>query len=244
MQGASSLRAARPASHTRSSAPARGSPSCTHGQDAANATRHCNTQPVCWPRREPSRRLLRRPPAGTGPAGARPPSSGARLGAGSFHSCGVSSPLGTPSSASPGGFQTRELSLWGQLWAFCPTGREVLAFASSLGSSFLFCEAGGAGGPFSRWKPMPKCPLAAHQLLPHSTGQGATLSSRELPQSGPGLPTLGSPLSLNCPWEWKSAWLGPGRPVLCSGVDLLCDFGMSHLASLGFTKSHWGSGEV
>ena len=94
---------------------------------------------------------------------------------------GVSSPLGTPSPASLGGFQTRELGLGrvGQLWALCPTGREVPAFAlGSLGSSFLFREAGGTGGPFSRWKPMPKCPLAAHQLLPHSTGQGATLSSR------------------------------------------------------------------
>lgn len=28
---------------------------------------------------------------------------------------------------------------------------------------------------------------------------------------------------------------GAGRPALCSGVDLLCDFWMSHLASLGIT---------
>lgn len=235
MQGASSLRAARPASHTRSSAPARGSPSCTHGQDAANATRHCNTQPVCWPRREPSRRLLRRPPAGTGPAGARPPSSGARLGAGSFHSCGVSSPLGTPSSASPGGFQTRELGL-----DFGLSAQQVgSACLCSRLSGKLIALTRGRG----RWRPLFQ--VKAHaQVSPGCPPASPSLHRAGGHPFGPGLPTLCSPPALNCPWGWKSAWLGPGRPVLCSGVDLLCDFGMSHLASLGFTKSHWGSGEV
>ena len=37
---------------------------------------------------------------------------------------------------------------------------------------------------------MPKCPLAAHQLLPHSTGQGATLSALDcLPFAAPQLLT-------------------------------------------------------
>lgn len=222
MQGASSLQAARPASHTRSSAPARGYPSCAHGQDAANATRHCNTQPVCWPQREPSRRLLRRPWAGTGPAGARPPSSGASLGAGSFHSSGVSLSPRHPSPASPGGLRTLELSVLGQIWAFRPTDWGSACLCSRLsGKLVLLLRSLGAGGPF---KQMSKCPMAAHQPLPYFTGQGATVSSRELPArpwtACIPLATAGSEVPLGM----EISLAGPGRPAPCSGVDLLCDF--------------------
>lgn len=60
---------------------------------------------------------------------------------------------------------------------------------------------------------------------------------------GPGPHTLGSARRLNCPEEWKAARLWRGGPALSSGVDLLCDFWMSHLASLGFAVSPWESGE-
>lgn len=162
------------------------------------------------------------PWAGTGPAGAQPPSSGASLGAGSFHSSGVSLSPRHPSPASPGGLRTLELSVLGQIWAFRPTDWGSACLCSRLsGKLVLLLRSLGAGGPF---KQMSKCPMAAHQPLPYFTGQGAIVSSRELPArpwtACIPLATAGSEVPLGM----EISLAGPGRPAPCSGVDLLCDF--------------------
>ncbi|CAK7322109.1 hypothetical protein VULLAG_LOCUS23795 [Vulpes lagopus] len=190
--------------HTRSAA--RGYPSC-RGQDAANATRHCNTQPVCWPPREPSP-----PPAGSGPAGAPPPSRlppprsiwGRPLGWG-------------PQGGLPGGRGSAAGALPNRLGKCLPF---VLGF---LGSSGLFAEAEALGAePSGVSSASVACPPAA-------PGRRDPLSP-ELPDP-PRAAALGSTRCLNRP---------RGREAWGSGADLLCDFWMSHLASLGFTISLWG----
>lgn len=100
------------------------------------------------------------PRAGTGPAGARPPSSGASLEPGSFHSSGVSLSTRHPIPCLPRGPPNPRVGPLGSALGFSAqqTG-EVLAFALGfLGNSFVFSEARGAEGPFFRWKWMPTCP--------------------------------------------------------------------------------------
>lgn len=156
--------------HTRSAA--RGYPSC-RGQDAANATRHCNTQPVCWPPREPSP-----PPAGSGPAGAPPPS---RLPPASLLPApsGVGLSAGDPRAASPGA--------GGQLRAPCPT---------DWGSACLLCsafwEARASSRKQRRWGPSPRgsaVPAWPAHRPPLAAGTPCPRSS----QIRPGLRPLAAP---------------------------------------------------
>lgn len=92
---------------------------------AAHTDRMLQTPPDIATRSQSAGRSVNPPPpplAGTGPAGAQPPSSGASPGGlAASTQLGSASPLGTPSPASPGGLQNRGLGLWGQLRAFCPT---------------------------------------------------------------------------------------------------------------------------
>lgn len=242
MQGASSLQAALPASHTRSCAPARGYPSCTHGQDAANATRHCNTQPVCWPQREPSAAPL----AGTGPAGAQPPSSEHPRGLAASTHLGVRLCTRDLVPGSPGTLHTRGLGPWGQFWAFCPADWGSACLRTWLSGKLVPPRGSGRAGGFEALPPgVRRCqsvPPAAHQPLPAPTEQGPPFVPGSS-HSSPGLCTLGSRVVSELPFRRKAAWLEPGRPAFCSGVDLLCDFWISHVVSLNFTISLWGSGE-
>lgn len=79
-------------------------------------------------------------------------------------------------------------------------------------------------------------------VSPRPLPAGPPVYSKELPaalrsprSSGPGLSRRA-----------KAACLGPQG--ICCGVGLLCDFRMSHLASLGFPSSNWppsaGGGKV
>lgn len=218
MRGASPAPAQHPS--TRSAA-ARGYPGCTRGQDAADAARHCNTQPVCWPPREPSRR----PPGGHRSSWSRPPSSGASRGAGSFHPSGLSPSKRDRSGASPGGLPSQGQP-WGQLWALCPPPWG----SAGLPTRLSFWEVRFSPG-------LSRCQGARPQAGDHPLFQGRPRASwTACPWQ--------AQQHLNCPWGWKAAGLGPGKPALCSGVDLLCDFWMSHLASLGFISSSWEVGRI
>lgn len=157
------------------------------------------------------------PRAGTGPAGARPPSSGASLEPGSFHSSGVSLSTRHPIPCLPRGPPNPRVGPLGSALGFsAQQTREVLAFALGfLGNLFVFSEARGAEGRFFRWKRMPTCPGGCP--LPHSPGQGATISSRELPERPwPAYPW--QPQALNRPlgMEVRLTWARPTSTLLWS----------------------------
>lgn len=218
---------------------------------AAHADRMLQTPPDIATRSQSAGRgvnrpaaLLRRPPGGHQPSwtGLPPPEHPGGLAA-STH-LGSASPRGTgpgPPPRPPGGLQTRGLP--GAASGFLPTTLgKCLASHSALWEARFSSEA-NAGGPAPRLKQMPKCPTShspAHQAGGHP-------GSRDLPERSwtswtahPWQP----PRYLTCPWEWRAAGLEPGRPALGSGVDLLCDFRMSHLASLGSISSSWEVGRI
>lgn len=125
---------------------------------------------------------------------------------------GASKPRARPPPGSALGFPPDPLGR-------CPPLRSAFWEARSSGA-----RAGGLPPGVRRGQSVL---TAAHQPLPLSTKQGAAVCSRELRER----PWTAQPWQLpglSCPLEWKAAWLGPGRPALCSGVDLLCDFWMSH----------------
>lgn len=211
MQGASSLQAAPPASHTRSCAPARGYPSCTHGQDAANATRHCNTQPVCWPQREPSAAPL----AGTSPAGAQPPSSEHPRGLAASTHLGVSLCTRGLVPGSPGTLHIRGLGSWGQLRAFCPADWGSACLGTWLSGKLVPPRGSGRAGALEALPPgVRRCqsvPPAAHQPLPTCT---------ELPQQPWTVHPWQQGGCLNCPSEGKQpGWSQAGQH---SALELIC----------------------
>ena len=146
------------------------------------------------------------PRAGTGPAGARPPSSGAPQEPGSFHSPGVSLSTRHPTPCLPRGPPNPRVGPRGLALGFLPNR---LGKCLPLHSAFweTHCSSpkpGALEALFPGGSGCQSVPVAAHQPLPHSTGQGATLSSRELPER-PWTAYPWQPQALNCPWEWKSA---------------------------------------
>lgn len=125
---------------------------------------------------------------------------------------GASKPRARPPPGSAFGFPPDPLGR-------CPPLRSAFWEARSSGA-----RAGGLPPGVRRGQSVL---TAAHQSLPLSTKQGAAVCSRELGERSWTAQPWQLP-GLNCPLEWKAAWLGPCRPALCSGVDLLCDFWMSH----------------
>lgn len=160
----------RPSTPSARSAAARGYPGCTRGQDAADAARHCNTQPVCWPPREPSRR----PPGGHRSSWSRPPSSGASRGAGSFHPSGLSPSKRDRSRCLPRRPPKPGPAVGAALGSLPTTLGECRPPHSALflGSSLL-----------SRFKQMPRCPPPCRGS-PFIPGQAQSILDR-MPLAGP-----------------------------------------------------------
>lgn len=227
-------------SHTRSSRP--------EATPAAHADRMLQTPPDIATRSQSAGRGVNRPaarppppPPWRAPAQLEPAALLRSIpGAGSFHPSGVSPSKGDRSCASPGGLPSQGRPS-GAAVGFLPTtlGKCRPAHSAlSPGSSLLFRS--------QCWRPCLWVEADAkvpHQPRPRPSSRGSPLLPGlsqgvldRIPLAGPGASEL--------PLGMEAARLGPGRPALCSGVDLLCDFRMSHLASLGFISSSWEVGRI
>lgn len=121
----------------------------------------------------PDALLLRSPLAGTGPAGAPPPSPGASLGAGSFHPPGVSLSTRAPVLCLLRGPPNPRAGLPGSALSFLPT-RHSAFWEAHFSSTKLVLEILSPG--------VSRCPSVSPPAAAHpSTKQGAALYSRELP---------------------------------------------------------------